>query len=247
MLDLILGTARKDARIRAVILNGSRANPNINPDRFQDFDIVYLVREVAPFVDDPAWIDRFGERMIAQMPDLMEGEAPRQDGGFSIMMQFTDGNRIDLTLIPINRIGDMKTDSLSVLLLDKDDRFPPFPPASEVSYLPQPPSAKAFAECCNEFWWVAPYVTKALARSQILYAHHLLDVVLRTQLMKMLTWWFGIKTNFQVNPGKYGQHFKTFFPPDVWARILNTYQRLIQSKPGMHLRSWHPYLKILPL
>jgi aminoglycoside 6-adenylyltransferase len=56
MLDLILGTARQDVRIRAVILNGSRANPNVTPDRFQDFDIVYVVTDLTPFVEDPAWI-----------------------------------------------------------------------------------------------------------------------------------------------------------------------------------------------
>ena len=32
--------------IRAVILNGSRANPNRKPDLFNDFDIVYLVRDL---------------------------------------------------------------------------------------------------------------------------------------------------------------------------------------------------------
>ena len=40
MLNLILTTAQEDDRIRAVILNGSRADPNALPDRFQDFDIV---------------------------------------------------------------------------------------------------------------------------------------------------------------------------------------------------------------
>ncbi len=46
MLDLILDTARKDERIRAVMMNGSRANPNAPRDFFQDFDIVYFVTEV---------------------------------------------------------------------------------------------------------------------------------------------------------------------------------------------------------
>ncbi len=47
MFDLILDTARADERIRAVILNGSRANPNAPRDPFQDFDIVYLVTDSA--------------------------------------------------------------------------------------------------------------------------------------------------------------------------------------------------------
>ncbi len=40
ILDLILATARQDECIRAVILNGSRANPNARRDCFQDFDIL---------------------------------------------------------------------------------------------------------------------------------------------------------------------------------------------------------------
>ena len=223
MLDLILDTARQDQRIRAVILNGSRVNPNIQPDRYQDFDVVYLVTEVAPFVKDPTWIDRFGERMIHQTPDRMGDQKPRVDGGFTYLMQFTDGNRIDLTLIPIENIDNMEADSLSVLLLDKDDRLPPFPPPSEVSYLPSPPTAKAFADCCNEFWWVAPYVAKALTRGEILYAKHLLDVVLRGELMKMLTWQFGIKTKFKRNPGKIGKHFPEVFSQDQWNQLVRTY------------------------
>ena len=62
--DLILTTARADERIRAVILNGSRANPNAKVNRFQDFDIVYLGTDVSAFTEDPTWIDRFGECMI---------------------------------------------------------------------------------------------------------------------------------------------------------------------------------------
>ena len=39
MRDLIINTAREDERVRAVIMNGSRTNPNAPVDIFQDFDI----------------------------------------------------------------------------------------------------------------------------------------------------------------------------------------------------------------
>ena len=45
MFDLILNTAREDKRIRAVYMNGSRTNPNAPKDIFQDYDIVYVVRD----------------------------------------------------------------------------------------------------------------------------------------------------------------------------------------------------------
>ena len=160
MLELILHTAQQDDRIRAVILNGSRTNPNAPRDVFQDFDVVYLVTEVEPFKQDPTWINRFGERMILQLPDTMLDPPPDDGLSFAYLMQFADGNRIDLTLFPVTQLHDLEPDSLSRLLLDKDGRFEPFAPPSDRDYLPQPPTAKAFADCCNEFWWVCPYVAK---------------------------------------------------------------------------------------
>ncbi|CAM4299364.1 hypothetical protein PAAL109150_19270 [Paenibacillus alkaliterrae] len=46
MMDLILNTAIADERIRAVIMNGSRTNPNVKKDCFQDYDIIYVVKDI---------------------------------------------------------------------------------------------------------------------------------------------------------------------------------------------------------
>ena len=72
MLGLIIETARLDERIKAVWMNGSRANPHAKRDLFQDYDIVYLVEETKPFYEDASWIDRFGERLYAQRPDEVD-------------------------------------------------------------------------------------------------------------------------------------------------------------------------------
>ncbi len=46
----MLDKANGDGRIRAVLLNGSRANHSIQPDQWQDFDIVYIVNEMDSFI-----------------------------------------------------------------------------------------------------------------------------------------------------------------------------------------------------
>ena len=69
MFTLIEQIARGDERIRAVIMNGSRANPNAPRDLFQDFDIVYVVTELSSFTADHTWIDRFGARVA---PDTIK-------------------------------------------------------------------------------------------------------------------------------------------------------------------------------
>ncbi|MBX3014030.1 MAG: aminoglycoside 6-adenylyltransferase [Caldilineaceae bacterium] len=223
ILDLIIQTAQADARIRAVILNGSRVNPQARRDPFQDFDVVYLVTAIASFVADATWIDRFGARIILQMPEAMSDPPPMNDGHFAYLMQFTDGNRIDLTLFPLDRLASFGWESLSVVLLDKDGRIGPLPPPSDRDYWPTPPTAQAFADCCNEFWWVSTYVAKGLWRAEIFYAKAMLDQVVREQLMKMLTWYVGIKTDFARNPGKVGKQFKVYLEPELWTMLTQTY------------------------
>lgn len=222
ILELILNTAKNDDRIRAVIMNGSRANPNAPQDLFQDFDILYLVTEVKPFTTDPQWIDRFGELMILQMPETMQDPPPENDGSFTYLMQFTDGNRIDLSLFPIAQFNYLKNDSLSILLLDKDDRLQPFEPPSDIDYLPSSPTAQAFSDCCNEFWWLCPSIAKGLWRQEILYAKHIFGFV-REQLMKMLTWYVGMETQFSCNLGKFGKYLKQYLDPDLWDMLEKTY------------------------
>jgi aminoglycoside 6-adenylyltransferase len=222
MLELILSTAREDDRIRAVILNGSRANPEVADDLFQDFDIIYIVTDVVSYKETPAWIERFGELMILQLPDDM-GDHPSSSDRYAYLMQFADGNRIDLTLYSVDRIDELTRDSLSVLLLDKDGIIEPFPPSNESDYLPAPPTQKSFGDCCNEFWWVSAYVAKGLWREEITYAKAVFDQYLRTELMKMLTWYVGVGSDFSINLGKFGRRLQQYLDPTLWVLLVNTY------------------------
>ena len=223
MLELIVETAKNDDRIRAVIMNGSRANPNAARDIFQDFDIVYIVTDVAAFKYNYQWIKRFGELMIMQMPEDIQDPPPNNDGRFAYLMQFSDGNRLDLSIYPLSKLSELHRDSQSLLLLDKDGIIEPFATPSESDYLPKPPTVKAFSDCCNEFWWVCPYIAKGLWREEITYAKSMFDRVVREQLMKMLTWHIGVKTKFSSNPGKFGKHFKKYLEPELWGMLQKTY------------------------
>ncbi len=223
MMNLILDFSLAYERVRAVILNGSRANPNAPRDFFQDFDIVYVVTDDAPYKQDRRWMRFFGDLMIYQVPEEMGYPVEESSTEiFVFLMQFTDGNRIDLTFHPLHRLSELERDSLSVLLLDKDGVIEPFPPPHEGDYLPKPPTARQFADCCNEFWWVSTYVAKGLWREEITYAKAMLEIC-REQLFAMLRWYIGMRTDFKVNPGKEGKYFRKYLEPETWARLLATY------------------------
>jgi aminoglycoside 6-adenylyltransferase len=224
ILDLILKFAREDDNIRAVVMNGSRTNPNAPKDPFQDFDIACLIRDMQPYLRNNNIPRYFGEILILQEPENMQNPPPEEDGFYSYLMQFTDGNRIDLSFHAPEKWKSVTSDSLSVVLLDKDNVIGELPPSNDGDYLPKKPTEKQFQDCCNEFWWCTPYVAKGLWRGELTYAKYMMDVVVREeQLMKMLTWYFGIKTDFRKSPGKFGKYIKDDVEPEIWSELERSY------------------------
>jgi aminoglycoside 6-adenylyltransferase len=224
MLDLILNFARNDENIRVVVMNGSRANPTVKKDILQDFDIACLVKDVSPYVRNNRIPHYFGEILILQEPENMQDPPAEHNGHYAYLMQFMDGNRIDLSFYPLDQLESVINDSLTVLLLDKNNHINTLPASNDSDYLPTVPTEKQFQDCCNEFWWVTPYVAKGLWRGELTYAKCMLeDVVIHEQLLKMLTWYFGIKTGFQKAPGKLGKYIKEDIEPEIWTELENTY------------------------
>lgn len=221
MYKLIIGTASVDERVRAVILDGSRLDPESPCDPFRDFDIIYLVTDLDSFKRDPHWIDVFGERMILQLPDDMC--PPEKRDGYAYLMQFADGNRIDLNLIPVASLGKIQQDSIRQVLLDKDSVVVESTISDAKAYLPHPPTEKDFHDCCNEFWWVCPYAAKGLWRGQIPYAKAMLDEYIRNELNKMLQWYVGMNTGLTRSIGKHGKYLGRHLPHEMWALYLKTY------------------------
>jgi aminoglycoside 6-adenylyltransferase len=223
MLNLILGFAKEDERVRSVIMNGSRTDPNVHRDIFQDYDIVFIVSTVESFVRERSWIKNFGELIIMQTPDENEIPSPNGYDKFAFLMLFTDGNRIDLTLYPVDQMANFKTESLSLLLLDKDGNVEPFPTPSNKDYMTIPPTAQQFSDCCNEFWWVSTYIAKGLWRRELPYVKFMYDRPVRDMLSLMLQWHIGIRTDFAVSPGKFDKYFEKYLEPEHWEAFVKAF------------------------
>ncbi|MFC6591310.1 aminoglycoside 6-adenylyltransferase [Deinococcus lacus] len=223
LLAQALAFAEADDRVRAAVLSGSRVNGAVQADAFQDIDLTFYVRELPTFTRDPHWIDRFGERMILQVPAFM-AETPYDHASCILyLMQFVSGERLDLGLVPLERRAEYPPESLSKVLLDKDGAFAHLPPPHEGDFFPTPPTAQAYAHCCNEFWWLVPYVVKGMARGQLGYAKYHLDTLMRGELLRMLEWAFGCRTDWQRNPGKLGARLGEVLPGQWQAELQATY------------------------
>lgn len=224
MQELILKIAKEDERIRAIYMNGSRTNANVPKDIFQDYDIVYVVTDTAPFIQDKAWIDRFGERLFMQYPDEHPDFPSDKENFYGWLMQFTDGNRIDLHVESISHAKEnILNDKLCQILLDKDNLLPEIPESTDEDYRVKCPSKEQYLCTCNEFWWCLDNVAKGLWRREIPYVQDMLNFNVRKQLEKMLSWKIGIETDFSVSVGKSAKYMYRWLSQEEWNAYLETY------------------------
>lgn len=219
VIKQILDFAEKDSNIRAVLMNGSRVNPNIEKDIFCDYDIVYVVKEPKEFSENRGWINYFGDLVILQFNRAEQD--PEDD--FIFLMQFQDGVRIDLTFVSSDSKCDLNEDSLTLVLLDKDNRYSGIPAPNDSSYITKKPTKEEYDLMTNEFWWVSTYVAKALWRNEIVSAKYLFEVIVRDCLNKMINWYIAMQYNWQINVGKMGKNFEKLLPPALWQELLATY------------------------
>jgi len=222
IMKLILATAEADERIRAVKLEGSRANPATPKDKYMDYDINYYVTDISPFYNNPAWvIEKFGKPLIMQMPEIMSN--PDGGGHFNYMMVYPDGNRIDLTFEHKKYINDGEP---CIALLDKDNGngfLPSLPEPSDAVYHIKKPTPLCFFSSCNEFWWCLNNVAKGLARDELPYAMNMLNKEVRGELHLMIEWYIGTQNGFDLSTGKDGKYFKRYLNVEIYKKYTETY------------------------
>lgn len=222
MMKLILDFAKGDDRIRAVTMEGSRVSANATHDQYSDFDICYFVKDIREFTKNKEWIKVFGEILIVQYPADWYSHPYDYEGrdDFAYLIQFKDGNRIDLTLKDIKHIEEEKENTGPRAVLLNKDLFPELIQSSDESeYFVQKPSEMEFYNTCNEFRWISLYVTKGLCRKELYYAKHAYDVNMMEMFIKMLKWKVGVDNQFNVTVGSQGKYLKRFLSEEEMKRF----------------------------
>lgn len=224
MYKLFMDIVNADNRILAVYMNGSRTNRNVPKDIFQDYDIVFVVTETHSFIEDKNWIKRFGNVLYMQYPDEHPDFPSDKDNFYGWLMQFDDGNRIDLHVETVKHAKEhICDDKLCKILLDKEEILPVIQESTDEQYWVKRPTQAQYRACCNEFWWCSNNLAKGLWRKEILYVQDMANFVVRKQLEKMLSWKVGIKTNFSVSVGKSAKYLYKWLDKIEYDRYLSTY------------------------
>lgn len=242
MYSMLLQIAKEDERIKAVYMNGSRTNKNVEKDIFQDYDIVYVVTDTKPFIDEKGWINKFGKIWFMQFPDEHPDYPSDKANFYGWLMQFEDGNRIDLHVESVKHAREhILDDKLCKILLDKDNILPDIPNSTDEDYYVKKPTREQFLCTCTEFWWCLNNVAKGLWREEILYVQDMMNFFVRKQLEKILSWKIGIKTDFSVSVGKSAKYMYKWLEKEEYDMYLSTYAK------GNTGDLWQSVFKIIDL
>jgi aminoglycoside 6-adenylyltransferase len=228
MLERIVAWARGDDRVRAVLLEGSRGNPDAAVDEFSDYDITIVVAGRAPFMENVAWASwycpvlvHWGDRRV------LDGI----DHGMWLVM-YEDGVRIDYCVWTPADVQKMKDrgyvpsilDTGYRVLLDKDGVTAGLSPATLSAHKFSPPTNQQYQTLVNDFWWETLYVAKNLRRDELLPARWSFDAEMRTDMLRrMLEWRIALDQGWDVRPGVYGRHLKKRLPPERWREVEATF------------------------
>ena len=211
MLNLILQTA-ETLQVKAVAMSGSRTNQNAPKDEFQDYDVVYVVDDFDNLMSDLSWLDYFGKRIIEQEVVL--------DHRRLYLMLFEDGNRIDLTLCPKDRIQEwVDSEAGFTVLEDPEHLFEPYSQNLE-RYWTSPATETNFVKSCNEFWWVSAYVVKGICRKQVIYATDHLYGICQQEFLKILAWQVASDRG-KIDIGKNYKYLFNYLPAEKEKQFSN--------------------------
>ena len=210
-MNLILQIG-ESLRVEAVALSGSRADIHSLRDRFQDYDVVYVVEDLDNLTNDLSWLDQFGKRIIEQEVSLGHRRL--------YLMLFEDDNRIDLTLCPKDHIQEwIESEADFTVLEDPKGLFESYSPSPQRFWI-TPASKTDFEKTCNEFWWVSAYVVKGICRKQIIYATDHLYGICQQELLKVLAWQV-VSDRGKIDIGKNYKYLFNYLPDEKEKEFSN--------------------------
>lgn len=228
VLGRIVAWAADQPLVRAVVLESSRAHRRDGLDRFSDYDILLVVSDMRPFVEDNGWQRYFAEPLV-RFGDSIEvlGVATAMR-----LVLYQDHTKIDYALWPVELLQRIVERQVSVdlldwgyrVLLDKDSLTARLPVPTRTAHIPPKPTEREYQALVEEFWWESTYVAKNLWREELVFAKYNLEVVMKFELLlHMLEWRVELDHDWSWKPGIIGRELKRVLSPDLWAALERTY------------------------
>lgn len=215
--EYILNIAKSDDNVRGVVLYGSRADNNIEPDKYQDYDIYFIVNDRNAFD-----VSVFENVKLCFIPSNIYPELFPDESTY--LMLFGEDDRIDLTVGTLQTfLANHTNGQLMRCLLDKDDTIPDLNSSDRSHGWVKPMEEELFRNTCSEFYWETQNMAKGLKREELSYAMFIRDISLRDMLNRIVDAYIGIHYDYKVSVGTLGKYRKNYLSPSQYEGYRNTY------------------------
>ncbi len=191
LLEKVIAFGNEDENIRSIILEGSKAT-GFQVDELSDYDINVFARDINRYLNDDAWMKRFGEVLIYQKEEFLfyGTNLPTR------LILFRDNQRIDFSfwetelLMDIAR-GDKTYESYKngyQVLVDKDGVAELLSQPDGTGFSVSPPNRERFQQIVYDFWFEAYGMAKYLSRGDLWYSKIIENRFIKDRLFLMAVW-----------------------------------------------------------
>jgi aminoglycoside 6-adenylyltransferase len=200
-----------------VILYGSRADDNVTPDRYQDYDIIFVVADKGKFDFSVFENVKMKFKASEAYPELFQGET-------ACLMLFDDDSRIDLTVCTMEVfISNHANGQAMKCFLDKDNNLGKLIKIDNSIHNIKKIDETAFNNACAEFFWEIQNGVKGLKRDELSFAMFLRDISMRDMLNIMVDNYIGLENNYSVTTGTLGKYRKIYLSDELYEIYRKTY------------------------
>lgn len=220
--------AREEPRVRALVLESSRAQEQAPLDAFSDYDVLVAVEDADAFAADETWPSAFGTPLVR----FRDSAQVRGYTTHSRLVLYADGTKVDYLVWPAALLRELRgAQTLPAVLdwgyrplVDKDGLTEGWPAPTRTAYIPRRPTEQEYHALVEEFWWETSYVAKNLWRDELLFARYNLEGVMKLDLLvRMLEWRIEIERDWTWKPGLLGRGMKRLLPAETWAELERTF------------------------
>ena len=174
VIDRLVRCAGDAAQVRALLLTGSRANPDAPVDELSDYDVVVVVPDARAFDADETWFHEYGRPLVSFRDQRVRSGVETR----TRLVVYEDGTKVDYQVWPVDLIQTLPTrtrlppnlDLGYRVLLDRDGLTSHLPQPTYAAHIPARPTETEFLALVEEFWWETTYVAKNLWRDELLPA-----------------------------------------------------------------------------
>lgn len=211
--------------VRALLVVGSQARRDAPADRWSDLDLILLVDDPRPYLEDASWVEELGTPVVTFLEATLDGHWERR-------VLYETGEDVDFVLFPaavLDRLEQSENATALVrrgyrVLLDRIGLAGRLERIASTRTPLAPPTAHEFRELAGDFWYHALWTAKKLRRGEVFSAKECLDAYLKARLTTLLRW-HARAVDPSVDTWHGGRFLERWADPGALAALERAYAR----------------------